>query len=173
MKNYFIFILTTLLLLSSCGIIDKNNAIDYNNSLVEEQELVADKINEFIDLINESDSLNAEMVATKRKEVLNFIDVSIEKINNIGGYNGSEKFKESIIDVMNSYRNGVQNEYTTLAKFHTLPLEEQTTEGYFETLGIAYIADSLISIAEGDFMEAQEVFAAENELELSPVPADF
>ena len=65
MKKLLFFIAASLFM--SCTVIEQNKAIDYNNALVEEQEKVADKINEFIDLITIVDSIDYTMVHEKKK----------------------------------------------------------------------------------------------------------
>jgi len=168
MKKLLFFIAASLFM--SCTVIEQNKAIDYNNALVEEQEKVADKINEFIDLITIVDSIDYTMVHEKRKEVIESIDLSITKVNEIGGFGESEEFKNSILAVLNAYRNGVENEYTTMANFLLLPIEEQTDERYNETESIAYVADSLIGLAEENFINAQQVFADSYNLQLEFLP---
>ena len=44
------------------------------------------------------------------------------------------------------------------------------TSKYIETMKLAYTADSLISKAENEFIEAQIVFANEQNLELEAAP---
>ena len=168
MKKLLFFITASIMM--SCTVIEQNKAIDYNNALVEEQEKVADKINEFIDLITLEDTLDYTSVHEKRKEVLETINLSISKVNEIGGFGESEEFKNSILKVLNAYKNGVENEYTTMANFLLLPLEEQTDERYNETEEIAYVADSLIGLAEENFMDAQQVFANSYNLQLEFAP---
>ena len=168
MKKLIFFIAASWLM--SCTVIEQNKAIDYNNALVEEQEKVADKINEFIDLITIVDSIDYTMVDEKRKEVIESIDLSTNKVNEIGGFGESEDFKNSILAVLKAYRNGIENEYTTMANFLLLPIEEQTDERYNQTESIAYVADSLIGLAEENFMDAQQVFADSYNLQLEFVP---
>lgn len=167
MKKLLLFI--TISFMMSCTVIEQNKAIDYNNSLVDVQEKVADKINEFIDLITIEDTLDYTMVYEKRKEVLESIDQGIIEVNKIGGFGESEEFKSSILSVLNAYREGIENEYTTMANFLLLPIEEQTDKRYSETEEIAYVADSLIGIAEDQFINAQQVFAASYKLQLEDV----
>lgn len=167
MKKLLLFIAVSFMM--SCTVIEQNKAIDYNNSLVDVQEKVADKINEFIDLITIEDTLDYTMVYEKRKEVLESIDQGIIEVNKIGGFGESEDFKSSILSVLNAYREGIENEYTTKANFLLLPIEEQTDERYSETEEIAYVADSLIGIAEDQFINAQQVFAASYNLQLEDV----
>ena len=167
MKKLLLFI--TISFMMSCTVIEQNKAIDYNNSLVDVQEKVADKINEFIDLITIEDTLDYTMVYEKRKEVLESIDQGIIEVNKIGGFGESEEFKSSILSVLNAYKEGIENEYTTMANFLLLPIEEQTDERYSETEEIAYVADSLIGIAEDQFINAQQVFAASYKLQLEDV----
>ena len=160
-------------LLFSCGIINQNKAVDYNNSLIEEQEKVADYINEFIDMVTSTDTLSHTIIQEKRKATIDAIDKGIENVNEIGDFKNSSEFKESILKVLKAYRNGVENQYTEMANYMLLPAEEQTPERYFETQATAYVADSLISVAEGDFIEAQQIFAKEHNIELSPVPNSY
>lgn len=167
MKKLLLFIAVSFMM--SCTVIEQNKAIDYNNSLVDVQEKVADKINEFIDLITIEDTLDYTMVYEKRKEVLESIDQGIIEVNKIGGFGESEEFKSSILSVLNAYREGIENEYTTMANFLLLPIEEQTDERYSETEEIAYVADSLIGIVEDQFINAQEVFATSYNLQLEDV----
>jgi len=167
MKHLFIFIAVSFMM--SCTVIEQNKAIDYNNSLVDVQEKVADKVNEFIDLITLVDSLNYNMVHDKRKEVLTSIDKGILEVKEIGGFGKSEDFKNKLLSVFNAYKSGIENEYTTMANFLLLPLEEQTDDQYNETEEIAYVADSLIGIAEDNFIQAQEVFSQSYNLVLEDV----
>ncbi len=169
MKKLILFISATLLF--SCGVIQQNKAVDYNNSLIEEQEKVADFINEFIEMVTTADTLSHTIIKEKRQKVLGRIDKSIENVKEIGGFKNSNEFQNSILNVFQAYRNGVENEYTEMANYLLLPAEEQTPTRYFETQDIAFVADSLISIAEGDFMDAQKVFADKHNIQLAPVPA--
>jgi hypothetical protein len=171
MKHLFIFIAVSFMM--SCTVIEQNKAIDYNNSLVDVQEKVADKVNEFIDLITLVDSLNYNMVHDKRKEVLTSIDKGILEVKEIGSFGKSEDFKNKLLSVFNAYKSGIENEYTTKANFLLLPLEEQTDDQYNETEEIAYVADSLIGIAEDNFIQAQEVFSQSYNLVLEDVLDPF
>lgn len=172
MKKTLLFFTLTYTLFS-CGIINQNKAVDYNNSLIEEQEKVADHINEFIELVTTADTLSHTMIQESRQETLNAIDESIENVKKIGDYKKSSDFKESILNVFQAYRNGVEKEYTQMANYMLLPEEEQTPVRYFETQSTAFVADSLISIAEGDFIEAQQRFAKEHNIKLAPVPSGY
>ncbi|MGB1040680.1 MAG: LIC11966 family surface protein [Flavobacteriales bacterium] len=165
-----ILIITSTLLLFSCGIFQQNKAVEYNNSLIIEQEKVADKMNSFIEMATSGDSLSETEVLTKRKEIIDFINNSMKKVEDIGDFENSSFFKESILNVMNVYKEGIENEYTKMAKYTVLPIEEQTPDKYIETMKLAYTADSLISKAENEFIEAQIVFANEQNLELEPAP---
>jgi hypothetical protein len=165
MKKIALF--TSIILLFSCEVIQKNKAVEYNNSLISEQEKVADRINEFIELITTSDSFSYPLIQEKRKEVLESISKGIEKVEKIGGFDDSDEFQNSIMNVLQAYRNGVENEYTEMANYRILPAELQTPGKYFETQDLAFVADNLISIAEENFIDAQKVFAEKHQIELS------
>lgn len=166
-----ILILASTLFLFSCGLIQQNKAAKYNDSLITQQEKVADHMNEFIALVTSDEPISSTLLFEKRKEVMDFIDLSIKKIEEIGDFDNSSTFKESIINVMQVYKKGIENEYTVMAQYSLLPIENQTPDKYIETLQQTYYADSLISIAENEFIEAQVVFANEQNLELETAPA--
>ena len=170
-KNYIVIVFAFTILSFTKGI----NAIDYNNSLVEIQEKTADEINFFMTYIVQEDFLsNIEFSKTIldsiKENIVTNIAISKEKIKKIGFFKNDSNLNISLLSVLDAYHMGCGNEYYEIGLYNLLPKEKQTDKLHIEVQSSAFLADSIINIAEDAFIKAQINFANEHNLEFEETP---
>lgn len=159
-KLLFIFSVATIL---SCNSIS-DNAISYNNTLLEHQQTIASKMESYLGRLK--DTLYNDHLDAFKETILIDIKKSDSILNVLEDFNGNSSFKESAISVLNAYAYGINYEYEAIADYQRLPFSQKTSQKRLEAEQHAIHADEKITKAEDNFILKQQVFAKENNFSL-------
>ena len=161
MKKLF-FIICVSISISCNSQLDK--AIEYNNTLLKEQQWISSEIKSYLDIIK--DTSQTERLEEAKRQLLIDIEESIIKVEKLTDFNGNFEFKRSVIAVLNTYHEGVKTDYDAIATYQLLPTSEKTQDKKWQAEQHAIYADEIISKKEDYFILMQQKFAKENNIDL-------
>ncbi|MEZ7901576.1 MAG: hypothetical protein QMC21_06080 [Flavobacteriales bacterium] len=161
MKKLF-FIICVSICISCNSQLDK--AIEYNNTLLKEQQWISSEIKSYLDIIK--DTSQTERLEEAKRQLLIDIEESIIKVEKLTDFNGNFEFKRSVIAVLNTYHEGVKTDYDAIATYQLLPTSEKTQDKKWQAEQHAIYADEIISKKEDYFILMQQKFAKENNIDL-------
>jgi len=167
MKNLFFTTIIVSLFLVSCGssVKDKLNevlksetsetALQYNDDLIAIQSEVDNSIVEFLDVI---DTYDAQAMEDSRLETLIIIEDAIEEVKDMRDFDGSDDFKNAMIDLLKMYQDIVKNELTDIVDLvgYSEEMTDEDWETYSELYGEAL---EKYDAAFAEFDSFQEDFA--------------
>ena len=161
MKKLF-FIICVSICISCNSQLDK--AIEYNNTLLKEQQWISSEIKSYLDIIK--DTSQTTRLEEVKKQLLIDIEESIAEIEKLADFNGNIEFRESVIAVLNTYHEGVRTDYDAIATYQLLPAFEKTQDKKWKAEQHAIHGDKNISKKEDYFILMQQQFAKENNIDL-------
>ena len=161
MKKLF-FIICVSICISCNSQLDK--AIEYNNTLLKEQQWISSEIKSYLDIIK--DTSQTERLEEAKRQLLIDIEESIIKVEKLTDFNGNFEFKRSVIAVLNTYHEGVKTDYDAIATYQLLPTSEKTQDKKWQAEQHTIYADEIISKKEDYFILMQQKFAKENNIDL-------
>ena len=168
--RYFKNILTitlsffTLYFFTSCAPSPKKAAA-YNDTIVQYQTLTYKTINNFFASLDKAIK-NPNVLDTIQQQSIENISLSIKKINNLGAFYKDSMLLNAADTLFATYKYIVENDFTQIIKLYKIPVEKYTNEEQKKLeLLIKHSQDSL-NIANAKFIEYQEVFAKNYNLEL-------
>lgn len=157
-----VFIICVSICISCSSQLDE--AIEYNNTLLKEQQWISSEIRSYLDIIK--DTSKTTRLEEVKKQLLIEIKESIVEIEKLADFNGNIEFKESVISVLNSYREGVKTDYNAIVTYQLLPVLEKTEDKKWQAEEHAFHGDENISKKEDYFILMQQQFAKENNINL-------
>lgn len=159
MKRIHFLIISSLffVFLAACGP-TKEDAIDYNDAIIAEQKAILEKENQLINTIANNQQ---DQIKKVHKELIDQIDNSIKTIKELKGHSQFDNFKKATVDLFETYKSVVKNEYSKVIEIAMLPDEEYTQEADDEIMEVSGQIDSKLEKALNDFGAAQEEFAKE------------
>ena len=161
MRRLF-FIICASIFISCNSQLDK--AIEYNNTLLKEQQWIGSEIKSYLDIIK--DTSQSWRLQDVKKQLLIDIKKSITKVEKTSDFNGNIVFKESVISVLNAYFEGIKSEYDAIVTYQLLPTSKKTQDKKWQAEQYAIHADENISKKEDHFILMQQKFAKENSINL-------
>jgi hypothetical protein len=163
MKHLYFIFLTALFFNSAASIAQKysfDNPADYNNHVVEEQNIVMKKSIDYTmqTVHSDDENKNNEM----RLEVLKQIDESIAELKNTAAYKNDAKLRDESIDVLTLYKEAFTTEFQEVNSLKKKSQDSyEAMEKYFKALDKA---ENKLSNASKKFAKAQLDFASRNKL---------
>ncbi len=116
-RSFYYFLILSNLLLISCSP-SKEEAIKYNDSMIEEQL----KIVSLFDSLNYClDSNISQQLLPIQKKLSNQIEESLKKINKIEEFDKNSNYKKNIEALFNVYKDITNNEYYKIINIYILP----------------------------------------------------
>jgi hypothetical protein len=155
MKTEIITLASLILLFISCTP-SKEEAVDYNDKLVNEQILVATSIDSLNELISNKDTIQ---IKNCYNDLLNTITKSTNKIDSMNDFDNNSDYKNYIKKLLQAYREIIENEYKNLINICYLPdtlISQDTLIFFNSTLNTI---NNSISIQTKEFNTFQENFA--------------
>lgn len=151
-----IFFLASLLSLFICCNPSSDEAVEYNDNIVNEQILIATAIDSLNVYISNKDT---NKIKTYYQQLLNTIKVSTNKIDSIKDFDNQPDYKNNIKKLFKTYQEIIDNEYMNLINICYLSdsLITQDTLNYFNfTLNLI---NEKISLQMKEFNTFQESYA--------------
>jgi hypothetical protein len=123
-KSFYYFLILSNLLLFSCSP-SSEDAIKYNDSMIEEQ----------LKIVSLFDSLNycldhniSQQLLPIQKKLINQIEESSKKINKFEDFDKNDNYKKNIEELFNVYNDIANNEYNKIINIYLLPDSLYTNE---------------------------------------------
>lgn len=133
MKNKIFYLASILALFISCSP-STNEAVEYNDKIVNEQILVATAIDSLNELISNKDT---SQINTCYQGLLNTIKLSSTKIDSITDFDNQDDYKNAIKKFLKTYQEILDNEYKNLIHICYLPdtlINQDTLDFFNKTL---------------------------------------
>jgi hypothetical protein len=166
MKNLRTFLALTVLitLMVSCKP-SKDDAIKYNDALVNEEILVIESESAFSDAVvnNKQEELDKLYNAFSKQ-----IQLSILKVTVIKPLGGDSKFKDATLALLNAYASVAKEEYAEVLKIAKVPDEEYTEEHNNRMNELSKKIDDKLDKEVQNFLNAQKELTAKYNIVLSP-----
>lgn len=163
MKHLHPVLLAVLILTSVKSVAQKysfDNPADYNNHVVEEQNIVMRKSIDYTMQTVHSDDENANN--SMRLEVLKQIDQSIGELKNTAAYKNDAKLRDESIDVLTLYKEAFTTEFQEVNSLKKKSQDSyEAMEKYFKAQDRA---ENKLSNASKKFAKAQLDFASKYKL---------
>lgn len=155
------FISLFVLISFTLSVSAQKDATEYNDIIIDEQTKIGEKI------VNFSNAQTNEDMDLALKILEKQVGVSIETLNNLGGWNGDKDFLNSAHTLFNFYKEIASSDYR---KMLDILIHEELTEEDVEKLNIIAADISAREKAfDDDFAIKQEEFAKRNGFTLAPV----
>jgi len=141
----------------------KEDALKYNDALVNEEILVIKAESAFTDAVinnrqNELDSLY--------QIFLKQIDISIANVNNIKPIGDENKFKDATLSLLSTYKSVVNNEYAEVLEIAKVPDDEFTQEHNNNMNLLSEKIDEKLEKEIQNFLNAQKELAKKYDLSI-------
>jgi len=156
-------LLFAMTLLISCGP-TSNDAIKYNDSLVDLQSKIFEKESALIDAISKNTS---DKIDPLYKDLLTQIDKAKDTLEKIGSFDGKTEMKDAVMKVFSTYKGVATNEYPEIIKLAKMPDSLYTQDDDNKKIDLSKKIDDELDKAVNDFLEIQKSFAVKYKFELS------
>ena len=166
MKSKISAILGTLLMVlffASCGP-TKEDAIKYNDQIIDQQRKVVDKENDLIGYIKGGSLTNLD---EKYNSLSKQIDESTEAVKKMESFDGKTEFKDATLALFVIYRSVVDKEYKAWVLNLKTPAELIDDKVLDEERDLVKSINEKMDKALADFTKAQEDFATKYKFEIS------
>ncbi len=142
-------------ILASCGV-SRSSAIDYNDTIIEEQTKVIGSIDDLLSTFSENDpaKMDAQLESTIKD-----VAAAQEMAKGVESFDGSTAFRDAFVSLLDVLMSGLKTEYPQLIENLKIPNEEYTEEDEEEYNKIATISDEKFEVAQDNFLAAQKTFA--------------
>lgn len=162
MKNYRILLIILFFpLIMSCQP-GTEEAIKYNDVIIEQQNLVNEK---FSALISSYDSYVPEDMSTAYTNALDQLNMSIEYVKQLKGFEEDAYFKESALVYFNTYKDALENEHKRIIELYNLPDDDYNAEQVKELEKLRNQGSKKTDKAIDDMLTVQEKFAKKYHIE--------
>jgi hypothetical protein len=165
MKKFTNFLAFTILItwMISCKP-SKEDAIKYNDALVNEEILVIEAESAFSDAVvnNKQDELDKFYNAFSKQ-----IENSTAAVNEIKPLGGDSKFKDATLALLSAYSSVVKQEYAEVLKIAKVPDEEYTEEHNNKMDELSKKIDEKLDKEVQNFLSAQKELTSKYNITLS------
>jgi len=158
MKKLFAIFTVSLFastILLSCGP-SSDDAIKYNNDLVEQRTKVIEKENALTEAISKN---MPEKLDILYSEMNKQIDESIEAVNKMYGFDGKTDMKDAVMKLLTTYKEVAGSEYKEMLKYTKIPDSLYTQEEDDKVMELSKKIDDKLNKVDDDFIQAQKLFA--------------
>ncbi len=160
-----LFALTVLItLLVSCKP-SKDDAIKYNDALVNEEIRVIEAEKAFSDAVINN---KQEELDNLYNAFLKQIETSITVVSEIKSLGGDSKFKDATLSLLTTYKSVVKQEYAEVLKIAKVPDEEYTEEHNNKMNEISTKIDEMLDKEVQNFLKAQKELTTKYNITLTP-----
>lgn len=152
MKLKFAFLLLPLaFVLSNCNLTTKDDAIAFNDTIIDEQEKIISKVQDY----NTEETYDLKVSLDLCKAIVEQCDKSIKIVKQLKAVEGGESFKASALAYFEFYKHVGDNEYVEYSNL--ICDEDYTDEDYEKTLEIEdYINTKTTALEERVFKDQKD-----------------
>ncbi|NTW32368.1 MAG: hypothetical protein HGB12_07055 [Bacteroidetes bacterium] len=148
--------------LISCGPYS-DDAVKYNDELVEQQTKVFEKESILIDAINKN---MPEKLDTALNSLVDQVKESTEATEKIKEFEGGTELKDAALKVLSTYKGVIQKEYIEMIKIAKTPDSLYTQEDDNKIIDISKKIDDKLNQIIESFIKKQKEFSNKNKFEL-------
>lgn len=166
MKNKLIISILSFIavLMQSCGP-TKQQLIEYNDTIVDEQKLIFTKQNELNNAISSFDGKDITKITAAHQSLSAQINESISKMEALKALDDEGLFKNAALKMFKIIQQVVDKDYKALISLMT---KSEIKPNDIEDINkLATQIDSSFEIANGEFLKAQEDFAKKYKISLT------
>ncbi|MEM7105550.1 MAG: hypothetical protein AAF502_20600 [Bacteroidota bacterium] len=150
------------LMLNSVYAQDFEHPVQYNNYIIDEQSMITNRNLDYITTSVHSNDLNA--IEAKRQQVIQQIQVSLEKYRALPGFEGDSKMRDEAVAVLETYLETFNIDFSEALSLKAGSQESfEAMEKYYEAQDRA---ERKMAKATDRFNRAQEGFARKHEFEI-------
>jgi len=166
-KIYFVLftMLAATFTLMSCGP-SKEQAMDYNDKIINEQKKIIKAENDLIKAIKKS-YVTVDMLEMMLDDLSVQIDDSKKVVEGMKDLGKDTEFKDATLAFLNTYKEVVGNEYKAWLMNLRIPDENVTSEVLLEEEELIYNINKKLDKANNAFTDAQKIFADKYQFKLS------
>jgi hypothetical protein len=162
-QNKLWFLILISLLLFSCGH-SKDEAIKFNNAILEQQTKVFDKENAIFDALNKNKPDNLDFLCA---DLTNQVDTAIVSVNKLVSFDSETGLKESTLNILKTYKEVLAGDYKDLIEYAKMPDSLYTQEVNDKFIGLSKKISDKLNIPVNAFIEKQKKFAEKYKFELT------
>ena len=165
MKNLFSFLLiiSSLLCLVSCGP-TSDEAVKYNDKLVELQSGIFEKENDLADAMSKN-------LSNKLKPAYDSLCLEVKKSNEeakkIEAFDGTTELRDAAIKIFEAYTVVIEKDYPEIIKYYQIPDSLYTQETDDKIISLSEKIDSLLDKPIAAFSARQKEFSEKYKFDLS------
>ena len=166
MKKLFTTIIGSLFvsaILVSCGP-TTNDAIKYNDALVDQQKKVLQKESVLIEGISKN---MPDKLDSSYNDLLSQIKESIDVVQKMDAFDGKTEMKDAALKVFEAYKDAAENDYAKMIKLAKTPDTLYTQETDNKVIDLSKKIDDKLNKAVDAFIEKQNEFAKKYKFELT------
>jgi len=163
MKNYTILFITLFFLLIISCQPSTEDAIKYQDGIIEQQVLLNEK---FSELISSYDSYVADEMDAAYKLTLDQLNKGIEYVSKTEGFEQEAYFKEGALAFFNSYKEVLENEHKKIIELLKLPEDSYGHDEIKEVQMLRDRSNIKIDKAFEDMLAVQKKFTKKYHIEM-------
>jgi hypothetical protein len=151
------------MVLTSCGLA-KEEAISYNDNIINEQVAIIDKIDKLYDALK--DYTNHYGMDYAYSEALKQVETGTGIVSKMDKFDGNAEFRDEALKLFGTYKSVLQNELQRMADISKLSNDSFTTDAEAEFNKLNDISVKKLDEAEKEFAEFQKNFANKYNFEI-------
>ena len=172
MKKVFTIIIGLLFvstIMDSCRP-STNDAIKYNDELVNQQNKVYEKESALLDAISKNIPNKLDSLFTDLSKI---IDESNKAVGNMDAFDGKTEMKDAVLKIFAAYKEVSANEYKEMITYSKIPDSLYTPGDDDKVLELSKKIDDKINKTIEEFVELQKKFASKYKFELTDTQKDI
>jgi hypothetical protein len=163
--NQLILLFLGVWIFTSCGNFgQKSSAIEYNDAIVAQQNLIIEKMLSF----STAAQINSASAENERKQLVEQCQASIQVLKNISDFEGNTELRDRGIDLFQYYKRIAENEFGEMLAIVSQDALDFTEEDFTRLEYLEHqISENELPL-DAAFQEAQQEFAKKHGLPLVP-----
>jgi len=165
--SFVILTFSLLIIFQSC---EKKSPVEYNDSIIEQQINVVDKIDELKKAIDNYNVLPADVAVSEMDVAYNKtlfqIDTAIIFLQTIEDFKGDNSLRQGADELFKTYKSVVETEYKRIIELYKLPDNLFTEKEILELDELVKTSSKKMNEAYDKFLKVQQEFAKNNKLAL-------
>lgn len=135
----------------------KQDAINYNDKIIEEESAIIDEINV---LETEFSTYDPSKIESALDAALLQVTNSIEIVEGLDDFDGSSEFKDQTLEFFKMFENQLEEDYAEMLEIYKLPADQYTTDEENRYNEIMKKIDDEYQPQFKEFTDTQDAFAA-------------
>lgn len=125
-KSYTVLLFCFMIVIFTSCAPSKEDAIKYNDLIIDQQTIIVDKINNLYESMNDFE--HPEIMEEAYKNALDQIDKGTEAVSKMDNFDGKSEFREASLKLFAIYKSALQNEIKGMMEILKIPKTDITPE---------------------------------------------